>query len=294
MNKSEEKGGLVSVIIPTYNREKYIVDAIESALNQDYSNVEVIIVDDHSTDHTATLLLEKYSDDQRVKYELSKENNRGANYARNYGLSIAKGEYCAFLDSDDVLTENSITDRVCILDNHPDIDMVYGDICVTEKRICFDSIQNFNQNKYLMQELSLCCYSVILARMSALRKIYPFEDVSLQAWQDDALVLALNREGCKFYHCGKVCVEMRRVDESITTRHHNMYKALPVLVKKYKDDIIQETSYYRYLLWQLRVMLDYFYTKKEDSNSPVAKVFYKAIIRSIRMFCRLNFRHIYG
>lgn len=89
---------MVSVIIPSYNREKTIKRAVESVLNQTYSDLEVIVVDDCSTDNTLEVL--KSIDDSRLKtYKLDK--NSGACVARNYGIEKAKGEYVAFHDSDD-------------------------------------------------------------------------------------------------------------------------------------------------------------------------------------------------
>ena len=92
-----------SVIIPVYNREKIVRDAIESALQKDYDNFEIICVDDGSTDGTLSVLLEYEKLDSRVRV-LSKENG-GVSSARNKGLEIATGEYILFLDSDDRFCE---------------------------------------------------------------------------------------------------------------------------------------------------------------------------------------------
>ncbi len=288
-----EISGLVSVIIPTYNRAPYIIDSVESVLDQDYKNVEVVVVDDHSNDNTLQLLNEKYSNDSRVKYVLSGAELRGANNARNFGLSVANGEYIAFLDSDDLLSDHSLSYRVDAMVDHPDIDMVYGDVYVDDHIVYYDKIQDFNQNRYLMKELSLCCYIVMLVRKRAIKKIYPL-DKSLKAWQDDALVLALNKSNCRMFHCGKPCAIIRRLDESITTRHHNMYYSLPLLVSKYREDIIKETSHFRLFLWKLRIILDYLYTKKEDSKNGFVRCAYSLLIFAVYIICKLSFRHIYG
>ncbi|WP_306054421.1 glycosyltransferase family 2 protein [Natronococcus wangiae] len=89
---------LVSVIIPTYNREETVSRAINSALSQTVDSVEVLVVDDGSTDDTQDVL-ESY-DDERVR-PIYHETNRGANVARNTGIERARGKYVAFLDSDD-------------------------------------------------------------------------------------------------------------------------------------------------------------------------------------------------
>ena len=89
----------VSVIIPEYNRSKLLSLAIESALNQTYQDLEIIVIDDGSTDNTKEVVEGFIKQDSRVKY-IQHENNKGASAARNTGIMSAKGEYIAFLDSD--------------------------------------------------------------------------------------------------------------------------------------------------------------------------------------------------
>lgn len=95
---------LISIIIPSYNVESYIAKGIESCLNQSYQNIEVIIVDDGSSDNTVGVI-EKY-DDKRIK--LIKKENSGVSATRNIGIKNSSGDYCVFLDSDDWLELNTI------------------------------------------------------------------------------------------------------------------------------------------------------------------------------------------
>ena len=88
----------VSIIIPTYNSEAYVAQAIESVLHQTYINFEIILVDDASTD--STLEIVNNFDDERLKV-ISNKQNRGVSYARNCGIKAAKGNWIALLDSDD-------------------------------------------------------------------------------------------------------------------------------------------------------------------------------------------------
>ena len=89
---------LVSIITPTYNSEEYISVTINSILNQTYSNFELIIIDDFSTDNTLECV--KKFDDKRIKI-FKNNKNRGAAFCRNRGLKNAKGRYLSFCDSDD-------------------------------------------------------------------------------------------------------------------------------------------------------------------------------------------------
>ncbi len=93
--------GLVSIITPTYNSERFVADSIKSVQSQTYTNWELIIVDDASTDNTMNLISKYATKDHRIKiFQLS--NNCGAAVARNLAIEKAKGHYLAFLDADDL------------------------------------------------------------------------------------------------------------------------------------------------------------------------------------------------
>ena len=113
---------LVSVVIPTYNYARYVKKAIQSCFEQTYTPVEVIVVDDGSTDETSTVLAE-FSE----KVIVIHQDNHGVSVARNTGLKQAKGEFIAFLDADDYFTEDSIEVRMNILLKNQDIGIVVSD-----------------------------------------------------------------------------------------------------------------------------------------------------------------------
>lgn len=112
----------VSVIIPAYNAEAFISETIDSALAQTYQDLEIIVVDDGSTDNTRRVL-QQYGDQIRYVYQ----RNSGVSMARNTGISIATGEYIALLDHDDVWLPEKLEKQVKILDADPDIALVYSD-----------------------------------------------------------------------------------------------------------------------------------------------------------------------
>lgn len=92
---------LVSIIMPAYNCEKYVVEAIESVINQTYSNFELLVIDDGSKDSTLKIINGFAEKDNRIK-ALQNEKNSGVSATRNRGISIAEGNWIAFLDSDDI------------------------------------------------------------------------------------------------------------------------------------------------------------------------------------------------
>ncbi|MGI6382027.1 MAG: glycosyltransferase family 2 protein [Tissierellaceae bacterium] len=89
----------VSVIMPIYNKESRIKSSIESVLNQTYSEFELILINDGSTDASGEIAIEYYNKDPRIRYY--SQSNQGVSRTRNYGIDIAKGEYISFIDSDD-------------------------------------------------------------------------------------------------------------------------------------------------------------------------------------------------
>jgi glycosyltransferase involved in cell wall biosynthesis len=107
---------LVSVIIPTYNRASYVTEAIDSVLVQTYADYEIIVVDDGSTDNTQDVL-RPYLD--RIVYIY--QPNAGVSAARNTGILAAKGEWIAFLDSDDIWLPQKLETHVSAVHDHPDI-----------------------------------------------------------------------------------------------------------------------------------------------------------------------------
>ena len=98
---------MISVIVPVYNVEKYLRKCIESIINQTYKELEIILVDDKSTDTSGDICDDLAKEDIRIKV-IHKNKNEGLGYARNTALDIVKGEYVTFVDSDDYLDEDAI------------------------------------------------------------------------------------------------------------------------------------------------------------------------------------------
>jgi glycosyltransferase involved in cell wall biosynthesis len=111
----------VSIIIPTYNYGKYLTKAIKSCLDQTHKELEIIVVDDGSTDDTREIV-GQLPDIVYIFHE-----NQGVSTARNTGLNLAKGEFIVFLDADDYLLEDSITTRIDVFRRHPDVGVVFTD-----------------------------------------------------------------------------------------------------------------------------------------------------------------------
>lgn len=119
-------GPLVSFLIPTYNRTNLLQQCIASILSQTYSNIEIIVVDDASTDDTERIINSVFAG--KVKYHKN-EKNRGVAYSRNLGLNYAQGKYIGLLDSDDLLLDKDhVGNAVKILEENHQIGMVVSDV----------------------------------------------------------------------------------------------------------------------------------------------------------------------
>jgi len=114
---------LVSVILPVFNGEQYLTEALESVLGQDYRPLEVIVVDDGSTDRTAELC-QPYIQSDMTRYHF--QEHQGLAAARNAGIRLARGDVIAFIDADDLWVKGKLGAQMRVLESDPSIDIVLG------------------------------------------------------------------------------------------------------------------------------------------------------------------------
>jgi len=129
----------VSVVIPAYNVGTYLVEAIKSVLAQTYKDYEVIVINDGSTDETVRLL-KPYAN--RINYIY--QANKGPARARNIGIKASKGKYIAFLDADDIWLPEKLALQVQLMENYPEIDLVFSDLAPINRN---DSTPSFLAEK---------------------------------------------------------------------------------------------------------------------------------------------------
>ncbi|MGF2995125.1 glycosyltransferase [Lactococcus lactis] len=140
------KKELVSIIVPVYNVESWIYECIQSILKQSYTNFELLIINDGSTDNSIYKIKDLIKNDERVK--LFNRENRGVASSRNFGMDQSKGEYIIFVDSDDKITANML--ESCInLFNTTNVDIVAFNASVLDE----NNIGIFDKNKYKQKQL---------------------------------------------------------------------------------------------------------------------------------------------
>ena len=113
----------ISVIVPVYNSEKYVAEAIQSVLAQTYQHFEIIVIDDGSTDGSAAVVQTLFPS---VTYIF--QENQGVGSARNKGIDNASGDYFALLDADDIWLEDKLARQIAVFDQDPQVDLVYGHV----------------------------------------------------------------------------------------------------------------------------------------------------------------------
>ncbi|MBS1514219.1 MAG: glycosyltransferase [Bacteroidetes bacterium] len=116
----------VSVIIPCYNVEKFILKCLESLNTQTFRDFEIIVVDDGSTDNSE-LVIKKYLNENCLNYKYLKQKNSGPSKARNTGITNSSGKYIALLDSDDSFTKDSLEKKISAAKKNDNIDFIYSD-----------------------------------------------------------------------------------------------------------------------------------------------------------------------
>jgi glycosyltransferase involved in cell wall biosynthesis len=138
---------LVSIITPMYNNQAVIKETIESVFNQTYSNWELILIDDASTDKTTSIVKSMQKMDDRI-HLISQHTNRGAAEARNLGTKKAKGNYIAFLDADDLWEKNKLEKQVKLLDTN------ITDVCFGSYEHMDSKGNSLNKKVYALPKLS--------------------------------------------------------------------------------------------------------------------------------------------
>lgn len=181
MIKTESTYPLVTVYMPTYNRVELLQRAVQSVLNQDYKNIELIVVDDNSTDSTHEYLARIAETEQRFKYFIN-EKNSGACVSRNKAIFAAKGEFITGLDDDDYFLSYHISRFIELWQSNPDYIAIYSNIYV----------QKINRKVEVSKPKS-CNYqdlicgnwigNQVFTRTQYLKTIEGFDE-ELTAWQD--------------------------------------------------------------------------------------------------------------
>ena len=236
MNQVDPK---VSAVITTHNRLELLKRAIDSVLGQTYKSLELIVVDDASTDGT-----KDYLESQPIRYiHIPKEESKGGNYARNLGVKAARGEYVAFLDDDDYWLPEKIEKQVELIERMDcelvhcgkRLEIIEGDnVSFVDCRLNYDHWGDMSKKILLT-----CCTatsSQIMVKRNALFDVGLFDE-SLKFWQDYELTIRLAQRKPFYFVDEPLCVY--RIDTNdkgrLTNKYFDWLKAVDYIYKKHAD-----------------------------------------------------------
>lgn len=198
---------LVSVVITSYNYANFIRTAIDSALNQDYPNVEVVVTDNQSTDDTVPMLRETYAGEPRLRINVN-PTNVGIMANANKGISLAKGEYVVILSADDYLLPQHTSRLVALSEQHPECPAVYGNAVFTDMNGELHNLRNvwgqvpvaYSDGRNELPRLLCACYMCLPSMLFPRKTFERFGgfDERLAIASDWALSLRIASEGEHF------------------------------------------------------------------------------------------------
>ncbi|GBE36037.1 UDP-Glc:alpha-D-GlcNAc-diphosphoundecaprenol beta-1,3-glucosyltransferase WfgD [bacterium BMS3Bbin07] len=231
----------VSVIVPTYNRAHLLGRALQSILKQTYRDFEVIVVDDGSTDNTAEIVRNFSAMD--IRY-IRHENNKGEAAARNTGVLAAKGEFIAFLDSDDEWLPEKLEKQMVVFQYHfLRVGVVYSNMCEIERngkrRIWRSPTFMPEDGQFYRRALNYQVYGIgigsSVVRKACFEKVGLFDE-RLSYYVDFDFFIRVSKEFC-FYHIKEPLMHYYVTDDSfrwVTSAHIGSRE---VILEKYFDDI---------------------------------------------------------
>lgn len=214
---------LVSVIIPAYNAGNFIEDTIASVLNQDYANIELLLIDDGSTDNTFNLI-KKYEDGLRIKaLQHDSGKNMGVSKTRKLGLDHANGKFIAFLDADDLFYPLKISKQVQVLLKDPSLVLVHSTASlINETHYDFqnefkfdirDQPYDYKDHPNWLASNHICNSTVLISKKHLLSIKFDFQ----QAFQfEDWLIWSLMAFRGKFYFISEPLIYYRLHHNSAT------------------------------------------------------------------------------
>lgn len=244
----------ISVIVPVYNTEKYLSRCLDSILAQTLRNIEIIILNDGSTDQSADIINRYKNSDSRIK--AFSHENRGLGPTRNRGIEIAKGEYLAFVDSDDYIMSDALENLYnCAISNQADVvvgevELFYENSKDTRIRRILDDVKDiqlmkenkefFYRNYYMTRNFSHNACDKLYRRKMVIDHKIVFGDNRRIFAEDNWFQLQVFQALPKICFINKKCYGYRQHSESImhkpkkqlVQRHGNMIQDYCALIKK--------------------------------------------------------------
>lgn len=217
----------VSVIIPCYNQGKYISDAINSVLAQTYKDIEIVIVNDGSTDNSNEII-KTFADKYKNILFFDENKNKGVINARNMAIEAASGEFILPLDADDTIEPTYIEKAVKILKENPNIGIVYCKARMFGIKNEYWDLKDFDKSNILYNN---CIFCSALFRKADFIKVGMYKDYMLYGCEDYDLWLSFIEQGFDVYRIDEILFNYRQYEEDsrstiCSKNQDNIWKAL--------------------------------------------------------------------
>ena len=262
---------LVSIIIPTYNRSKYLQRAIESSLKQTYTNIEIIVIDDNSN-YDPLAIIEGFKD-TRIKY-YKNSINRGSVFSRNRGLSICSGDYVNFLDDDDEILPPKIELQIAKFKESTveNLGVVSCDMEYKRKDINMLKENHLKGNIYKKLLRQYCIYGI--HSMLIKREFTPNFDLNLKSNQDYDLSIRLARK-CNFDYVPKKLAITNTSENQISFDYRKKIEGTKYLFNKYKSEFLRfGVKFYIYNWLRFRYLLLRYFILLRLSTNKINELMY--------------------
>ena len=232
---------MISVIIPTYNRAGTILRSVNSVLNQTYEDLELIIIDDGSTDNTKKLIEE--IEDDRIRY-IYLGANGGASNARNVGVSYALGEWIAFQDSDDAWRPEKLEKQMQLVHEHPEYSLIYSSFEYHDSK---DNSSGFPARPYngtmegdLYSSLLLCnvigCPTMLIKKEAFIQS--NGFDVNYNSLEDWEFVIRFSKNNLIGF-VPDYLMDVYLLDSGVSSRVAPYYESRCRMLAEYREDIMK-------------------------------------------------------
>jgi glycosyltransferase involved in cell wall biosynthesis len=272
------KKELISVIIPCFNSERWLRDTLDSVFKQSYPVIEVIVVDDGSTDNSKDII-SNYNHPITYIYQ----KNQGPSVARNVGIQNARGDYIAFLDSDDLWDENKLYQQVDYLEKNKDVALVFSNVRVIDEKSNY-VYTHFNKIPQQKGELIKAFFlgkigmntPTIVARKVAIDSIGGVDE-SLPMREDHHFLMRM-AENYSIYHFKEPLVS-RRMNEGSLSQGIKAERVLPLFepfIRKSVEEFPQLTKYRKNAFAKIYMLTSKGYWRISDYKKSI-KYILKAI-----------------
>lgn len=203
----------VSIIIPCYNQGKYVAEAINSALRQTFKDIEIVCVNDGSTDNSVEII-KSFENKYKNFIFLNNKENRGVIYSRNFAIKNCNGTYILPLDADDIIEPTYVEKAVKILDNNPNIGIVYCKAKIFGNYDKYWNLKPFNKSDILYEN---CIFCSAIFRKSDFLKIGGYNNNMKYGCEDYDLWLSFIEQGLEVFQINEILFSYRQYDETSRT-----------------------------------------------------------------------------